>query len=150
MGCASAAHWPRPAGPRLAGSTNERPAPLFRRMEQVATPFALLRRAMLGALLLCIAWSAQPAYAQDAGDDAPDPRQTWVIVREGEAGVAVAGGAQQVLPGQTATIAGPTGGVAEVRDGAGLDGLDTWSADRDRVYEGGRQTATYVSRTMVG
>jgi hypothetical protein len=80
----------------------------------------------------------------------PDPRQTWVIVREGEAGIALSNGAQQVLPGQTATIAGATGGVAEVREGAGLDGFDTWSADRDRVYEGGRQTAAYVSRTMVG
>ncbi|HSV20395.1 MAG TPA: DUF6600 domain-containing protein [Casimicrobiaceae bacterium] len=80
----------------------------------------------------------------------PDPRQTWVIVREGEAGIALPGGVQQVLPGQTATIAGTTGGIAEVREGAGLDGLDTWSADRDRVYEGGRQTATYVSRSMVG
>ena len=80
----------------------------------------------------------------------PEPRQTWVVVREGEAAVMLPGGPQQVLPGQTANIAGVQGAVAEVRAGAGIDGLDTWSAERDRVYERGRETVAYVSRQMVG
>jgi len=83
-------------------------------------------------------------------DVSPEPRQTWLIVREGEANVVLPSGLQQVLPGQTATVAGTDGGVAEVRNGVSIDALDLWSADRDRVYEGGRQSTAYVSRQMVG
>jgi hypothetical protein len=83
-------------------------------------------------------------------DVSPEPRQTWLIVREGEANVVLPSGLQQVLPGQTATVAGTDGGVAEVRNGVSLDALDLWSADRDRVYERGRQSTAYVSREMVG
>ncbi len=83
-------------------------------------------------------------------DVSPEPRQTWLMVREGEANVALPSGLQQVLPGQTATIAGADSAVAEVRNGVTVDGLDGWSADRDRVYERGRQATSYVSRQMVG
>jgi hypothetical protein len=83
-------------------------------------------------------------------DVSPEPRQTWLIVREGEANVVLPSGLQQVLPGQTATIAGADGGVAEVRNGVSVDGLDTWSADRDRVYGRGRPSTAYVSSDMVG
>jgi hypothetical protein len=83
-------------------------------------------------------------------DVSPDPAQTWVLVREGEAGIGLPGGAQQVLPGQTATVTGAGNAVAEVQNGVTVDALDTWSADRDRVYEGGRRAASYVSPEMVG
>ena len=56
-------------------------------------------------------------------------------MREGEATAAVTGGVQQVLPGQTATLFGDQDVQADVRNGTGLDGFDTWSADRDRYYE---------------
>lgn len=78
-----------------------------------------------------------------------DRTRTSVVVREGEATVAVAAGLQQVLPGQTASVAGAEPAYAEVRSGYGLDGFDTWSADRDRRYERSR-TASYVSRQMIG
>jgi hypothetical protein len=84
-------------------------------------------------------------------DVSPEPRQTWVIVREGEASVLLpGGGAQPVLAGQTATVAGVNSAAVDVQNGATLDGLDTWSAERERVYEHGRTTAQYVSPQMVG
>jgi hypothetical protein len=82
--------------------------------------------------------------------DVSDNRQeTTVVVREGEANVAVAGAFQQVLPGQTARLAGATDVQVDVRNGSGIDGFDTWSANRDRYYARGRSTA-YVSNQMVG
>src|SRR5205807_748761 len=82
--------------------------------------------------------------------DVSDNRQeTTLIVREGEANVAAAGAFQQVLPGQTARLAGTTDVQADVRNGSGIDGFDTWSANRDRYYGRGRSTA-YVSNQMVG
>jgi Family of unknown function (DUF6600) len=83
-------------------------------------------------------------------DVSPDPAQTWVLVREGEAAIALPSGAQPVLPGQTATITGLDNAVADVKDGLTVDALDSWSADRDRVHEGGRHAAAYVSPEMVG
>src|SRR4051812_49149128 len=83
-------------------------------------------------------------------DVSPEPRQTWVVVREGQASVMLQSGPLEVLPGQTANIAGVDNAVAEVRNGAGVDALDSWSAERDRVYERGRSTTAYVSRQMVG
>ncbi len=74
---------------------------------------------------------------------------TAVIVREGEALVAIAGGAQQILPGQSGSLSGPDPGYASVSSGIGVDGFDTWSADRDRRYERSR-SSSYVSREMVG
>jgi hypothetical protein len=74
---------------------------------------------------------------------------TAVIVREGEALVAIAGGAQQILPGQIGSLSGPDPGYASVESGVGVDGFDTWSANRDRHYERSR-SAGYVSREMVG
>jgi hypothetical protein len=78
-----------------------------------------------------------------------DRNSTTVVVREGEATVSVAAGVQQVLPGQTASVTGSEPTHAEVRSGYGLDGFDTWSADRDRRYERSR-SASYVSRQMIG
>jgi len=82
-------------------------------------------------------------------DVSEDRQETTVVVREGEVYAVVAGGLQQVLPGQTATLFGQGDVQADVRNGAGIDGFDSWSANRDRVYL--RSTSTnYVSRQMVG
>jgi len=78
-----------------------------------------------------------------------DRERTAVVVREGEATVSLSGGVQQVLPGQTATVDGADASYADVRSGFGVDGFDSWSADRDRRYERSR-SAQYVSRQMVG
>ena len=80
---------------------------------------------------------------------APDRETTTLTVREGEAQVALANGVQQSLPGQTVTVIGINAVNADIRNSIGVDGFDTWSADRDRRYERGRSTA-YVSREMVG
>ncbi len=80
---------------------------------------------------------------------APDRQGTTVAVREGEALIALASGAQQALPGQTVTVTGPEPDFADIRNGFGVDGFDSWSADRDRRYERAR-SAAYVSRQMVG
>lgn len=82
-------------------------------------------------------------------DVTPDRDVTTIVVREGEAVVALAGSAQQALPGQMVSVVGTDPNVAEVRNGIGQDGFDTWSADRDRHYDRPRSTA-YVSRQMVG
>lgn len=79
----------------------------------------------------------------------PDVQRTTLIVREGEADIAIARGAEQVLPGQIAVVDGTGDVTADIRNGGGLDGFDTWSAARDRVYEASRENA-YVSREMVG
>ena len=79
----------------------------------------------------------------------PEAVKTTLIVREGEADVATAAGTGQVLPGQTAVLAGRGNVMADIRNGGGIDGFDTWSAARDRVYEAPRENA-YVSREMVG
>ena len=78
-----------------------------------------------------------------------DRERTELVVREGEATMSVASGAQQVLPGQTASVEGQDPNYADVRSGFGVDGFDSWSADRDRRYERSR-SANYVSRQMVG
>ncbi|HEY4138134.1 MAG TPA: DUF6600 domain-containing protein, partial [Casimicrobiaceae bacterium] len=85
-------------------------------------------------------------YRIDVSDDR---QQTTVVVREGEANVAVAGGFQQVLPGQTARLVGTADVQADVRNGSGLDGFDTWSTNRDRYYARARSNR-YVSNEMVG
>jgi len=82
-------------------------------------------------------------------DVSTDRQETTLVVREGEATASVTNGLQQVLPGQTATLFGDQDVQADVRNGTGLDGFDTWSADRDRYYRGNR-TAEYVSPQMVG
>ena len=79
----------------------------------------------------------------------PDRDRTTLVVREGEATAVLARGAQQVLPGQSATLAGDEPDYAEVRNGFFVDGFDTWSAERDRRYERSR-SASYVSRQMIG
>ena len=79
----------------------------------------------------------------------PDGQGTTVGVREGESLIALATGTQQALPGQTATVVGMEPLAADIRSGSGVDGFDTWSANRDRRYERGRATA-YVSRQVVG
>jgi len=78
-----------------------------------------------------------------------DRTHTELAVREGEANVATPGAVQQVMPGQTALLQGAEPQHANVRNGSGSDGFDTWSANRDRRYERSRATA-YVSRQMVG
>jgi hypothetical protein len=83
-------------------------------------------------------------------DVSNDSQETTLVVREGEAAATVANGIQQVLPGQTATLFGDQFVQADVRNGAGLDGFDAWSADRDRVYRVNAGTVSYVSPQMVG
>ena len=82
-------------------------------------------------------------------DVLPERQTTVVTIREGEALVALPSGVRQALPGQTVTIVGQDPAVAELSNGIGVDGFDTWSADRDRYYERSRATA-YVSGQMVG
>lgn len=82
-------------------------------------------------------------------DVAADTPLTSVIVREGEAQVATPAGIETVWPGQTASSTGVATERIDIRNGGGLDGFDTWSAARDRVYEMPRQNA-YVSRQMIG
>ncbi|MEP7180895.1 MAG: DUF6600 domain-containing protein [Betaproteobacteria bacterium] len=82
-------------------------------------------------------------------DVSPDRQTTTVVIREGEALVGLVNGAQQALPGQTVTVFGPDPVNADVRNGIGMDGFDSWSANRDRRYEKGRANQ-YVSRQMVG
>jgi hypothetical protein len=82
-------------------------------------------------------------------DVSPDRQSTLVTVREGEAVLSLANGAQQTLPGQTAVVTGPDPAAADIRNGIGQDGFDEWSASRDRRYEQPRATA-YVSQQMVG
>ena len=79
----------------------------------------------------------------------PDRQRTMLAVREGEVNILTAGATQQVLPGQSAVVDGADPRFAEVRNGLGYDGFDTWSANRDRRYARSR-TASYVSRQMVG
>ncbi|HJU20930.1 MAG TPA: DUF6600 domain-containing protein [Casimicrobiaceae bacterium] len=80
-----------------------------------------------------------------------DPKHgtTSVLVREGEADVELPNGAEPVLPGQIAMLTGTREVSFEIRNGGGLDGFDTWSAERDRVYEAPRDYG-YVSPQMVG
>ncbi len=82
-------------------------------------------------------------------DVTPDGSSTTVNVREGESLVGLATGAQQALPGQSVTVSGMEPLAADIRNGFGVDGFDTWSANRDRYYERARSTP-YVSRQMVG
>jgi hypothetical protein len=78
-----------------------------------------------------------------------DRQHTQLAVREGEANVLVSAAGQQVLPGQSAGVDGGDPQEIVVRDGFTTDGFDTWSAQRDRIYERGR-ASSYVSRQMVG
>jgi hypothetical protein len=82
-------------------------------------------------------------------DVSPDREGTTLIVREGEAEIAIASGSQQVLPGQKAEVRGAQPAVVEVRNGVGVDGFDAWNVARDRYYEQSR-TPQYVSSQMVG
>jgi hypothetical protein len=82
-------------------------------------------------------------------DVSNDRQETTLVVREGQAAASVTGASQQVLPGQTATMFGAADVQADVRNGTGVDGFDTWSASRDRYYRASR-TAAYVSPQMVG
>ena len=52
---------------------------------------------------------------------------------------------QQVLPGQTAIVTASRHEAPVIRNGGGIDGFDTWSAARDRVYERAA-AATITSR----
>jgi hypothetical protein len=82
-------------------------------------------------------------------DVSEDRERTTLVVREGEALASLAGGEQQVLPGQSAELVGHEPDYAEVRNGFYVDGFDSWSANRDRRYERSR-SASYVSRQMIG
>ena len=76
-------------------------------------------------------------------------QRTVVSVREGEAGVRFAGGVQQTIAGQVATVMGIDGAGLAVQTGLGSDGFDAWSAAREQRYDNSR-AAAYVSPEMVG
>ena len=80
---------------------------------------------------------------------ANDREHTQLVVREGEANVLTAGAVQQVLPGQTADVDGTDPRYANVRNGIGTDGFDSWVAEPRSPLRRGR-TANYVSPQMVG
>ena len=82
-------------------------------------------------------------------DVSEDRLLTTLVVREGEGTVLTPAGIQQVLPGQTAEAEGADARFATVRNGAGIDGFDTWVIGRDRRHERTRAN-NYVSRDMVG
>jgi hypothetical protein len=82
-------------------------------------------------------------------DVSQDREHSHLIVREGEANVFTQGAVQQVLPGQSADVDGTDPRFANVQNGVGMDGFDTWVASRDRRYQGSR-TANFVSPQMVG
>lgn len=75
--------------------------------------------------------------------------RTTLTVREGEAGIRFAGGVQQTLPGQAATVMGLDGAGLAIQNGFGSDAFDSWSAARDQRYDASRYTA-YVPADMVG
>jgi uncharacterized protein DUF6600 len=77
-----------------------------------------------------------------------NPAQTRLVVREGLAEVATANGSEAVYPGEVAMLEGTSDVAADIQPGGGLDAFDTWSAERDRVYEG--RPYQYVSPEMVG
>jgi len=77
-----------------------------------------------------------------------DRQHTVVIVREGEVNVQTQAAVQQVLPGQAAYIDGADPQYANVQNGVGLDGFDSWVASRDRLYR--TRGNNYVSPQMVG
>jgi hypothetical protein len=81
-------------------------------------------------------------------DVTPDREHTHVVVREGEVEIQTASALQQVLPGQSADVDGPNPQYATVQNGIGIDGFDSWVADRDRYYR--VSTTSYVSPQMVG
>ncbi|HTQ01099.1 MAG TPA: DUF6600 domain-containing protein [Casimicrobiaceae bacterium] len=84
-------------------------------------------------------------------DVSPDREHTHIVVREGEVNVLTAGGVQQVLPGQSADVDGTDPRLATVQNGIGIDGFDTWAADRDRYYSArANNYNNYVSPQMVG
>jgi hypothetical protein len=78
-----------------------------------------------------------------------DRERTTLTVSEGEAGIRFAGGVQQTLPGQAATVMGLDGAGLAIQNGFGSDGFDAWSAARDQRYDASRSQA-YVSAEMVG
>jgi len=82
-------------------------------------------------------------------DVLPGQQRTELAVREGEAVIDTGTAVQQVLPGQSAVLEGGAPQFAQVRNGIATDGLDTWSADRDRRYDRVRANGP-VSRQMVG
>jgi len=82
-------------------------------------------------------------------DVLPERQTTVVTIREGEALIALPSGVWQALAGQAVTITGQDPAVAERHGASGVDGYDTWSADRDRYYERSGASA-YVSGQMVG
>ena len=57
-------------------------------------------------------------------DVTPDREHTHVVVREGEVEIQTASALQQVLPGQSADVDGPTPQYATVQNGIGIDGFD--------------------------
>lgn len=77
-----------------------------------------------------------------------DREHTVVIVREGEVNVQTQAAIQQVLPGQAAYIDGADPQYANVQNGIGLDGFDSWVASRDSLYR--TRGNNYVSPQMVG
>jgi len=141
---------------RLAGETNVRIARLDERQLAlfVAAGDVIVRvrdlqpddAVRIETAATQIALDRPGLYRIDVG---ANPPRTTLVVREGEANVATANGVERVLPGQAADFAGTRRVTVDIRAVAGLDGFDTWSAARDRVYESPRANA-YVSREMVG
>jgi hypothetical protein len=141
---------------RLAGDTNvhvsrldDRQLALFIASGRMIVRIRVLERddsARIDTPATQIELTRPGLYRIDVAQDAP---LTTLVVREGEAQVYAAGAAEQVLPGQTATLTGVASEAPDIRVSGGIDGFDAWSAARDRVYEQPRQYA-YVSRQMVG
>jgi hypothetical protein len=78
-----------------------------------------------------------------------DPPETAVVVRLGQADVTTVRGAEAIYPGEMAVLAGTSDVTVDIGKAGGVDLFDTWSAQRDRVYER-RDAQQYVSPQMVG
>ncbi len=82
-------------------------------------------------------------------DVLPDLQRTVLSVRDGEAGVAFAGGVQQALAGQQVSVSGDNGTQIAIRNGFGSDAFDAWSVARGQRYDAS-QALNYVAPDMVG
>ena len=82
-------------------------------------------------------------------DVAPDRQMTTLVVREGEATLALPIESRRVLPGEAISVTGSDAAVSSVGYAQAADVFDIWSANRDRAYEALR-ASEYVSRQMVG
>ena len=80
---------------------------------------------------------------------APDLQRTVLAVRDGEAGVAFAGGVQQAMAGQQVSVSGDSATQISIQNGFGSDAFDAWSIARGQRYATS-PALSYVAPDTVG